>query len=224
MMALSKQECHVSVAGQRSFWQFRPDVGPGYRRALHVDRLGARLYVGIGCPPKTAEAADSALSARSRNNRRGAAALSKGSTGAINEAEQDAKEWFRANTDAKTLAYVTNFDFNITRSSTTFRLASSSTPVCRRHSSRSSARIHQHRGSATGSYSPVTYTDFYLMLDNSPSMGLGATTATSRCWRRIMADALSLAISRARPMTPMRLQNPSARRCASNWLHPRPNP
>jgi hypothetical protein len=32
-------------------------------------------------------------------------------------------------------------------------------------------------GVAQGSYVPATYVDFYLMLDNSPSMGLGATTA-----------------------------------------------
>lgn len=128
---------------------------------------------------KLQEAADSAaISAIAEQSVGVLAALSKGSTGAINEAEQDAKEWFRANTDAKTLAYVTNFDFNITRSSTTFTsrvVFNASVPTTfLKIIGKNSINI---AGSATGSYSPVTYTDFYLMLDNSPSMGLGATTS-----------------------------------------------
>jgi Flp pilus assembly protein TadG len=106
------------------------------------------------------------------------AALSKGSTGAIAEAEDDAEEWFRANTDSQTLAYVNSVDFTISRSSTTF------TSNVEYHATvpttflkiigKNSINI---AGTATGVYSPVTYTDFYLMLDNSPSMGLGATTS-----------------------------------------------
>lgn len=106
------------------------------------------------------------------------AALSKGSTGAIAEAEADAQQWFRTNTDAKTLAYVTNFDFDITRTSTTFtsrvEFHASVPTTFLRIIGRNSINI---AGAATGTYSPVTYTDFYLMLDNSPSMGLGATTS-----------------------------------------------
>jgi Putative Flp pilus-assembly TadE/G-like len=106
------------------------------------------------------------------------AALSKGSTGAIAEAEADAEQWFRVNTDSKTLAYVTNFDFDITRSSTTFtsrvEFNASIPTTFLKIIGRNSIDI---AGSATGTYAPVTYTDFYLMLDNSPSMGLGATTS-----------------------------------------------
>lgn len=106
------------------------------------------------------------------------AALSKGSTGAIAEAEADAQQWFRTNTDPQTLAYVTNFNFNITRNSTTFAsrvVFNASVPTTfLKIIGKNSIDI---AGSATGTYSPVTYTDFYLMLDNSPSMGLGATTS-----------------------------------------------
>ncbi|MDH6266754.1 Flp pilus assembly protein TadG [Rhizobium sp. SG_E_25_P2] len=106
------------------------------------------------------------------------AALSNGSTGAIAEAEADAEQWFRVNTDPKTLAYVNNFDFDVTRSSTTFtsrvefhaRVPTTFLKIIGKNSI-------DVAGSATGTYSPVTYTDFYLMLDNSPSMGLGATTS-----------------------------------------------
>jgi hypothetical protein len=133
----------------------------------------------VNARQKLQQAADSAVvSAIAEQSVGVLAALSKGSSGAIAEAEADAEEWFRANTDARTLAYVNSVDFNITRTSTTISSQvefHASVPTSfLRIIGKNSIDV---AGSASGSYLPVSFIDFYLMLDNSPSMGLGATTS-----------------------------------------------
>lgn len=104
--------------------------------------------------------------------------LTKGTTGRIGSAEQDAVAFFRANMDPKLASYLTAFNAEITRSGNKFNShITFSAKVPTSFLGVVGTTAIDVAGTATASFVPATYIDFYLMLDNSPSMGLGATLA-----------------------------------------------
>jgi Flp pilus assembly protein TadG len=125
------------------------------------------------------QAADSAaVSALAEQSVGVIAALKAGTIGDVDVGKADAKAIFNANLDPKFASYITSYDATVKRTATQFtsqvtftaKIPTSFLGIVGKRSIIIS-------GSAQGSYVPATYVDFYLMLDNSPSMGLGATTA-----------------------------------------------
>lgn len=90
---------------------------------------------------------------------------------------KDAEKVFKANMDPKLAAYITSYSMKIQRNATQFtsqvQFSATIPTTFLGIIGKNSIKI---AGVAQGSYVPATYVDFYLMLDNSPSMGLGATT------------------------------------------------
>lgn len=106
------------------------------------------------------------------------AALKNGTIGTVDVANTDAGAIFKANLDPKLASYVTDYHMNIQRTATQFTSTVTFTAkVPTSFLGIIGKNFVTVSGSSQGSYVPATYTDFYLMLDNSPSMGLGATTA-----------------------------------------------
>jgi Flp pilus assembly protein TadG len=106
------------------------------------------------------------------------AGLTKGTNGAVTEAEKDAENLFRANMDSNLSSYLTSVKVDIQRSGNLFTSKVNFTAsVPTTFLTIIGKKTMNVSGVATGSYVPATYIDFYLMLDNSPSMGLGATDA-----------------------------------------------
>jgi len=106
------------------------------------------------------------------------AALTESVTGEIKVAEQDAEYLFEANLQKKSKDYLKSKEINIVRTGNTF----TSTVIFKAKVPTTFLGMFGMReidvaGIAKGTYVPASYIDFHLMLDNSPSMGLGATTA-----------------------------------------------
>jgi hypothetical protein len=124
-------------------------------------------------------AADSAaIGALSEQSAGVLAALTQSLTGELTLAKQDAENLFGANLAARTKSYVTKTEISIKRTGVTFTshvAYSGSVPTS--FLGMFGIRQIPIAGVAEGSYVPANYIDFHLMLDNSPSMGLGATTA-----------------------------------------------
>jgi hypothetical protein len=124
-------------------------------------------------------AADSAaISALAEQSAGVVAALSQSLTGELALAKEDAQNLFGANLSAKTKSYLAGTEIVIKRNGVTFTshvAYSGSVPTS--FLGMFGIRTVQIAGVAEGSYVPANYIDFHLMLDNSPSMGLGATTA-----------------------------------------------
>jgi Flp pilus assembly protein TadG len=146
-----------------------------------VAAMGCALDFSYALTAKTQlqQAADSAAIAALAEQSVGViAALKAGTIGDVAVGKEDAKAVFQANLDPKLASYITSYDATVKRSATQFtsrvtfaaRIPTSFLGIIAKHSIMIS-------GTAQGSYVPATWVDFYLMLDNSPSMGLGATTA-----------------------------------------------
>jgi hypothetical protein len=106
------------------------------------------------------------------------AGLKNGTIGEVAVGDNDAAALFKADLDPKFAAYVGTPHITIQRTATTFTSQvdySANVPTSFLGILGKTSILVS--GTATGSYVPATYVDFYLMLDNSPSMGLGATTA-----------------------------------------------
>lgn len=106
------------------------------------------------------------------------AALKNGTAGVVDEAEKDAINLFAANMEGSLKGYLTSVDVEILRSG---NLLTSKVKYTASVPTSFLAIVGKKTipvaGVATGTFVPATYIDFYLMLDNSPSMGLGATDA-----------------------------------------------
>jgi hypothetical protein len=106
------------------------------------------------------------------------AALTESLSGELKLAETDAGHLFEANLQKKTKDYLKSKEINIVRTGNTFvSTVSFKATVPTSFLGMFGVRKIEIAGVAKGQYVPATYIDFHLMLDNSPSMGLGATTA-----------------------------------------------
>ena len=98
--------------------------------------------------------------------------------GEVAVADKDAEAIFKANMDPKVASYVTSYNISIQRNASQFtsevRFTATVPTSFLGIIGKNSVVVS---GVAQGSYVPATYVDFYMMLDNSPSMGLGATTS-----------------------------------------------
>lgn len=146
-----------------------------------ISALGCAVDFSYALTAKTQlqQAADSAaVGALAEQSVGVIAALTNGTIGTVDVAQTDAEAIFKANLDPKLASYITSYKANIQRTATQF--SSTVTFTAKVPTSFlgiigiNSVTIS---GTAQGGYVPATYVDFYLMLDNSPSMGLGATTA-----------------------------------------------
>ena len=124
-------------------------------------------------------AADSAaIGALSEQSAGVIAALTQSLTGQIKLAESDAENLFVSNLQARTKSYVKSKSISIVRTGNTFVSTvkfNGSVPTSFLGMF-GIARLDVG-GVAMGNYVPASYIDFHLMLDNSPSMGLGATVS-----------------------------------------------
>jgi Flp pilus assembly protein TadG len=146
-----------------------------------ITAMGAAVDYSYALTAKTQlqQAADSAaVGALAEQSVGVIAALKNGTSGEITVGEKDAEAIFKANMDPKLASYVSSYNISVQRNGSQFtsqvkftaNVPTSFLGIIGKNSI-------QVSGTAQGSYVPATYVDFYLMLDNSPSMGLGATTA-----------------------------------------------
>jgi Flp pilus assembly protein TadG len=146
-----------------------------------ITAVGAAVDYSYALTAKTQlqQAADSAaVGALAEQSVGVIAALKNSINGKVAVGEKDAEAIFKANMDPKLAAYVSSYNISVLRNGSqltsevkfTANVPTSFLGIIGKNSI-------QISGTAQGSYVPATYVDFYLMLDNSPSMGLGATTA-----------------------------------------------
>ncbi|UVC10678.1 pilus assembly protein [Rhizobium sp. TH2] len=106
------------------------------------------------------------------------AALTQSLSGELQLAETDAGYLFEANLQKMSKDYLNSKEINIVRTGDTFvSTVSFKATVPTSFLGMFGVRKIEVAGIAKGVYVPASYIDFHLMLDNSPSMGLGATTA-----------------------------------------------
>jgi hypothetical protein len=106
------------------------------------------------------------------------AALTQSLTGELDVAETDAERLFLSNLPTKTKSYLAKTDITVKRVGVKFTsrvVFAGSVPTS--FLGMFGIKSVPIAGVAEASYVPANYIDFHLMLDNSPSMGLGATTA-----------------------------------------------
>ena len=106
------------------------------------------------------------------------AALTQSLSGELKLAETDAGNLFEANLQGKSKDYFDSKEISIVRTGNTFvSTVSFKATVPTSFLTLFGLRKIDISGVAKATYVPAKYIDFHLMLDNSPSMGLGATTA-----------------------------------------------
>lgn len=106
------------------------------------------------------------------------ASLKNGSLGKIDLGEADAKRLFEANLDPKYKAYLKSYSVSLVRSADKFvAQVTFAAKVPTSLLAVAGIQSVDVAGNAQANYVPASYIDFYMLLDNSPSMGLGATTA-----------------------------------------------
>lgn len=143
--------------------------------------MGVALDIGYAIDIKTEiqGAADSAaVGALSEQSVGVIAALSQGLSGELQIAEQDADKLLRSNLQAKALQYLSAQEIMIQRKGATITSrvqVTASVPTS--FLGLFGRKTIDVSAVAEGSFVPANYIDFFLLLDNSPSMGLGATTA-----------------------------------------------
>jgi len=143
--------------------------------------MGVALDIGYALDIKTEiqGAADSAaVGALSEQSAGVIAALSQGLSGELKVAEDDADKLMQSNLRAKTLKYLSGQTITIVRKGATITSrveVTASVPTS--FLALFGRNTIDVTGVAEGSFVPANYIDFFLLLDNSPSMGLGATTS-----------------------------------------------
>jgi hypothetical protein len=106
------------------------------------------------------------------------AALKDGTTGEVDLGSKDAQLFFLANLNPKYAPYLKSSSLKVKRNGDLFTSeAVFAATVPTGFLAVLGVNEIKVSGVAQGSFVPATYVDFYLMLDNSPSMGLAATTA-----------------------------------------------
>lgn len=118
-------------------------------------------------------------------------ALQKGTTGALADAQADAANLFNAKLGDYYKSHLTGTSVTITRDSTTGTFSSvvkftAAFPTS--FMGIMGINAVDVSGVATGTYTPANYNDFYLFLDNSPSMGIGATTNDIKALQSLTAN------------------------------------
>jgi hypothetical protein len=106
------------------------------------------------------------------------AGLKNVTTGEVEIGSKDAQAFFMANLNPKYLPYLKSSTLKVKRNGNEFTseaVFTASVPTG--FLAVLGINKIEVAGAAQGSFVPATYIDFYLMLDNSPSMGLAATTA-----------------------------------------------
>jgi Flp pilus assembly protein TadG len=143
--------------------------------------VGCAIDVSYAVGVKTqmqAAADDAAVGSLAEQSVGVISALTNGTSGEVTLAETDANNLFTANMDAKVKAYVKSTTISVTKDSTSFKSKIKfSADVPTSFLAIIGIKSITVAGVAEGAYLPATYIDFYMMLDNTPSMGLGATTA-----------------------------------------------
>lgn len=139
-------------------------VDYGYATAIRTEMQAAADIAAVG-----------ALSEQSAGV---IAALSQSLTGELVLAKKDAENLFGSNLEDKSRRYLNKTEVAVKRTGVTFtsHVAFSGT-VPTSFLGMFGIKNIPIAGVAEASYVPANYIDFHLMLDNSPSMGLGATTA-----------------------------------------------
>jgi Flp pilus assembly protein TadG len=143
--------------------------------------LGAALDMGYALSVKTEVqgAADSAAVGALADQSAGMiAALTQDLTGELTLAEADAANLVNANLQPKAKQYLKKTTIKIVRNGSTISsrvelvatVPTSFLGIIGR-------KTIDVKGVSEGSFVPATFVDFYLLLDNTPSMGLGATTS-----------------------------------------------
>jgi hypothetical protein len=142
--------------------------------------MGVALDIGYALSIKTElqQAADSAaVGALSEQSAGVIAALSQGLTGKLAVAEADADKLLTANLPEKAQRYLTMRDIAIVKNGSTISSrVKVSAAVPTSFLGIIDRKTIDVSAVAEASFAPAKYIDFYMMLDNSPSMGLGATT------------------------------------------------
>lgn len=139
-------------------------------------------------------AADAAaIGVLSEKSKSVAAALAMSGDGSVTVGQSDARKLFNAQM-GNVQAHISNVDITITRSGkvlTSSLTFTAEVPTAfMRVLGRDSITIS---GTATGTYQTNAFIDFYMLLDNTPSMGLAATTADIATMKRNTSDQCAFA-------------------------------
>ncbi len=159
--------------------------------------IGMAVDVGYALEQRTQlyNAADAAaVGALSEQSVGVIAALGNGKDGEMAVAESDAKNLFTAQLPANLQAAVSNVQIAITKTGATMNSKISFSvdvpTTFLRILNKNSIRV---TGTATAVYSAGSYMDFYMLLDNTPSMGVGATAADIATMERNTTDSCAFA-------------------------------
>jgi Flp pilus assembly protein TadG len=171
----------------KAFGRLRPDRSGNFGLIMALltaplaMAMGVALDIGYALDIKTEiqSAADSAaVGALSEQSAGVIAALSQGLSGQLQVAEEDAGKLLTSNLQSKTLQYLSGQKIVIKRTGATITShveVTASVPTS--FLGLFGRKFIDVTGVAEGSFLPANYIDFFLLLDNSPSMGLGATTS-----------------------------------------------
>ncbi|MBT9372423.1 TadE/TadG family type IV pilus assembly protein [Rhizobium sp. CSW-27] len=158
---------------------------------------GMAIDVGYTLDQRTAlmAAADAAaLGALSEKSASVAAALAMGGDGTVAVGTQDALHLFNAQLGPNVAAKVTRVDIDVSRSGgDLYSSLTFSAEVPTAFMSIFGYDSMQVSGTATATYQTNAFVDFYMLLDNTPSMGLGATAADIATMQRNTSDSCAFA-------------------------------
>ncbi len=135
-------------------------------------------------------AADSAaISAIAEQSPGVIASLQSGKSGLLNVATKDARVWFDAAVENHLKAKITDLNFEVERSGSFFTsVVTYEAEVPTSFMKLAGLTNVTVSGEARATYAAAKYIDFYMFLDNSPSMGLGATSKDIVALQRITAN------------------------------------
>ncbi len=122
------------------------------------------------------------------------ASLQNGDTGHLDLATKDARAWFDVQVGDQLKSWITKTDFEVNRVGGVFvSVVSYEAQVPTSFMQLVGYKTVTVSGEVRAKYVPSNYIDFYMFLDNSPSMGLGATTqdiaALERATARMPKDS-----------------------------------
>ena len=121
-------------------------------------------------------------------------ALKNNTTGSISLAEEDARKLFAAQLSGRTTALIDKVTVTITRVNGEFN----ATLTFNAHVPTTLMQVLGWQnvpisGTAKSTFSSVVYTDFYMLLDNTPSMGVGATSTDIALLEKKTSDSCAFA-------------------------------
>ncbi len=117
------------------------------------------------------------------------ASLQSGNSGHLELATKDAQAWFDAEMTSNLKAKITDLNFEVERSGSFFTsVVTYEAEVPTSFMKLAGLTNVTVSGEARATYAAAKYIDFYMFLDNSPSMGLGATSKDIVDLQRITAN------------------------------------